>query len=178
MTETQITQLLQYLGDMVASGALVSYGLEYLKKTPYFPLINKHTKRVNFAISGMLAFFTSLGISAAWTPNGDLLISGLSFALIWEHGSKFVSQWLLQQGVYTGLIAKQQAPAVTLVQGSDPRAVLRTAHAVVEAAFARMAEDMARAHQEAKSSTSGPVVSVSGIGESLEGWPPPPSSKA
>lgn len=90
----------------LTTGAVVVYGLEWLKRAGWCRLVSADTGALNRLMSGVAAALMAFGISASgdattgWVihvPSVAVLIAGL-----WE----FSKQFVVQQLVYDGIVQK------------------------------------------------------------------------
>ena len=99
------------LGAQASIAIIVSFGLQWLKKSKYFPWITTQTEHVNRWVSIGAAFFTGVGIFASW-DHGTLTISGLTAGHIFHALTRGVEQWAFQSTVYRSVIAPPQSGVV------------------------------------------------------------------
>ena len=87
----------------VTSGALVVYGLQYLKTVGWCPWLTQNTKNVNRILSAIAAAALAFGITATgdasqgWVvqiPNSHALLAG-----VWHFGEQLTTQQLLYDGI-------------------------------------------------------------------------------
>ena len=99
------------LGAQATIAIIVSFGLQWVKKSQYFPWITTKTENVNRWVSILVAFFTGVGIYAQWN-NGTLIITGITATNIYHAVVRAVEQWTFQQTVYRTVIAPPQSGVV------------------------------------------------------------------
>ena len=95
-------------------GMMAAYVIEWLKRAPWFPLVQENASRLNRWFSVALAAATSAGLSFDWSGSffstdehggGTLVIGGLSVFTLWN----FLAQLTTQHTVYKAAIARQQS---------------------------------------------------------------------
>lgn len=90
---------------------VVAQAIEALKRASWFPWLQAHQKRALRVINVLSAGLASAGVVWAWSPDvpGRLVIDGLT----WQNLASLLGAWVtqagLQQGAYTGLIARHGA---------------------------------------------------------------------
>jgi hypothetical protein len=120
------------MGNQLATQAsvavLVSYALQWIKQSKWFPFITTETQTLNRWISAVVAFASGLGIFFTWNHTaGTLTIAGLTAANLLHAGTGMIQQWLFQHAAYRTLVApplpgavqaqeKDAAAAVAVVQ--------------------------------------------------------------
>lgn len=100
------------LGAQATIAIIVSFGLQWVKKSQYFPWITTKTENVNKWVSIAIAFFTGVGIFATW-DHGTLTITGLTASNALHAITRGIQQWVFQTTAYRTLIAP---PPTGLVQ--------------------------------------------------------------
>lgn len=103
------------LGTQATIAVLVSFGLQWLKKTPLFPWITVETQTLNRWVSMVVAAGSGFGILATW-DHGTLSITGLTAANAWHALSHVIEQWTFQHAAYRTLIAPPLPGAVQAQQ--------------------------------------------------------------
>jgi hypothetical protein len=85
------------IGTQVAAAAIISFVLNWLKKSSWFPWITAETTKLNRFMAILLSGLASVGIHFQWSSaNHSLLITGLSLGTI----LLFLWHWFVQF-VYT-----------------------------------------------------------------------------
>ena len=85
--------------------AVVSFAIEHLKQSRWFPFLSLSSARANAFAGVVVAVASSLGIHFEFNhAAGTLVITGLSLATIWHFGQDILTQWIFQQLVYKGAI--------------------------------------------------------------------------
>jgi hypothetical protein len=92
------------LGSQATLAVLVSFALQWLKNSKYFPWITVETQQLNRLLSVLIAFVSGFGIYATW-GQGTLSISGLTAANLFHAGTHAVQQLAFQHAAYRVLIA-------------------------------------------------------------------------
>ena len=94
----------QILSQQLGASALIVYGIEFLKRTPWTRWFTAHSDTLNRITSIVLAFCTSAGI--LWVASGNVISGGtltITFPPLMQilnallHG---LGQVALQEGVY------------------------------------------------------------------------------
>ena len=99
------------LGAQASIAIIVSFGLQWVKKSEYFPWITTKTEKVNQWVSIGIAFFTGVGIFATW-DHGTLTITGLTASNVLHAATRGIQQWVFQTTAYRTLIAPPQPGVV------------------------------------------------------------------
>ena len=96
------------LSAHLTTGAVIVYGIEWLKKSPWFSRITPETKVLNRIVSAVLAAIASVGISWQYDAHlGQLVITGLTWSTVAVSAWEFLKQFVMQQLVFDGVIAKK-----------------------------------------------------------------------
>lgn len=112
----------------LALGALISYGLQILKNSGWFPWLAEHTTTLNRSLSALAAFLSSVGIVAAstghlsWETGSTITFTIPSLSVLWQTALSTLGQWVIQEGVYKGLV---QPATVKEVAAVAPSAVMK-----------------------------------------------------
>jgi hypothetical protein len=102
----------------IVVGIVFSYGLQWLKKASWFPLLTERSGRyLKVALSAVVAAGSALAISVAWDPAGVLTISGLTVGNLWAGLQAFLVSFLVQHISYEKLV-RAAAPASAPSQAS------------------------------------------------------------
>lgn len=89
----------------ITASAVVVYGVELLKKSPWFPWIHRSSDAVNRTIAGVMAVGTALGIHAKFdAEHGTLLITGLTLASVAHFGFDWLRSFVFQEMIYKGVV--------------------------------------------------------------------------
>ena len=99
------------LGAQATIAILVSFGLQWLKKSRFFPWLTIETQAVNRWVSIVIAFGAGIGIYATWNQ-GTLTVTGLTPDNIYHALVRGVEQWAFQTTAYRSLIAPPQPGVV------------------------------------------------------------------
>lgn len=90
--------------------AMIAYGIEFLKKTKYFPWITAESAKLNRGLAVAVTGLAAAGIHMTYA-GGILTITGLTWWSL-AHGLwDWVRSFLVTQVAYDGLIAPNQKPA-------------------------------------------------------------------
>jgi len=106
----------------LALGAIISYALQWLKNAKWFPWLAEHTTTLNRLLSAVAAFLSSVGIVAAstghlsWETGTTITLAIPSLSIIWQTGLNTLGQWVIQEGVYKGLVQPATVKAVAAVE--------------------------------------------------------------
>lgn len=91
----------------LTTSAVITYGLEKLKESKYFPWLTAETKNLNRLASIVLAGAGALGVHAAWDPsNHTLMITGLYWTSILHGAWDWIRSWVSQQLIYDMAVQK------------------------------------------------------------------------
>ena len=102
----------------LAFGIITTYVLEWLKKCPWFPLLNTNTDTLNRLFSVLAAFASSVGIVAAstghlsWETGTTITLTVPSLSIIVDTTIHSIGQWGIQQAVYKGIVQTKPAMQV------------------------------------------------------------------
>lgn len=111
---TADSSVINHLG---VAGLLV-YTLEAMKRTPWFPWVNKHSDKINRLISVLSALTAAVGIEVAASGNihtgGQIIFTYPSLAQMFETGMHFIAQFAMQEALYKSAI-KPVPPTVQMV---------------------------------------------------------------
>jgi len=107
------------LGAQATTAILVSFVMQWLKKSRFFPWLTVETETLNYWVSAIIAFLTGVGIFVTWSQ-GTLTISGLTSVNIYHALVRGVEQWAFQTTAYRALIAP---PPAGYLQGMLDRRV-------------------------------------------------------
>jgi len=99
------------LGAQASAAILISFILQWIKKSKYFPWITVETQTINRWVSIVIAFCAGIGIYATW-HEGTLTITGLTAENMFHALTRGVEQWAFQKTTYRGLIAPPQPGVV------------------------------------------------------------------
>ena len=90
----------------IVIGVLASYGLEWLKRMSWFPVLTEQsTKIVKQLFSVVVAAFSALAITYSFDPTlGRLTIDGLTLTNVGHGFLTFVWSLIAQHGTHTLLI--------------------------------------------------------------------------
>lgn len=115
------------MGNEFASQAslavVVSFAMQWLKKSPWFPWISVKTENLNRGISMAIAFLSGFGIFFTWDHAASALtISGLTAAHLYHAAARGVEQWIFQQTAYRTVVAPPLPGAVQAEQGPQQKA--------------------------------------------------------
>lgn len=81
--------------------------MEWLKKEPWFPLLQLHAKTLNRVIAVLVAIGQTIGISFAFDATaGTLTIGGLVLSDIARIGVTALLAFITQELAYRGLVRK------------------------------------------------------------------------
>lgn len=99
------------LVSQITLGAVAAWGLEKLKGASWFPLLHEESAK---AIKILAAVVTSIcaitGLSYVWDPVAHtILIQNVSLASIGAASWHWLTQFVMQEGWYQGIIQKAQA---------------------------------------------------------------------
>jgi hypothetical protein len=103
------------LSSQATVAVVVSFAIQWLKKSPWFPWLTVETQKLNRWVAVVVAAATGFGIYATWT-NGALTITGLTPANLWHAATHVVEQWTFQHAAYRTLIAPPLPGAVQAQQ--------------------------------------------------------------
>ena len=98
--------LLQHL----SYGFATTYALEWLKKSPWFPLLKQETVTLNRVLSAGVAFLSSVGIVTAmnghltWAAGATISFTIPPISVLWGTLVHTVGQYGIQESVYKGLV--------------------------------------------------------------------------
>jgi hypothetical protein len=105
-----LTQLSSFASHITVGGAS-AHILEWAKGKPgvarWWDLLSGRSKTI---VGGLLAFFGSIGISAAFSHDPQqagvysIVLTGVTLPSIGSHLWGFIQSWVLQQGWYSALI--------------------------------------------------------------------------
>jgi len=95
------------LGAQASIAILVSFGIQWVKKSRFFPWLTVETQAVNRWVSIVAAFCAGIGIYATWNQ-GTLTVTGLTGINVYHALMRGVEQWAFQTTAYRGLIAPPQ----------------------------------------------------------------------
>ena len=94
----------------LTSGAVVVYGIEWLKSRGWCPWITSQTIWVNRLASASGAFAAVMGISFSYDPSvgGDIHIPAATMLVtgLWD----CVKQYVMQQMIYDGVVQQRGLP--------------------------------------------------------------------
>lgn len=96
----------------IAYGFTGTYALEWLKRSPLFPMLSRDTGRLNRAVSMLVALLSSVGIVTAmnghltWDAGATLTLTIPPLSVLWGTVVHTVGQYAIQQGVYEGMVKK------------------------------------------------------------------------
>ncbi len=99
------------LGTQATVAALVSFGLQWLKTSKYFPWITTETEKLNRWLAIVIAFLSGFGIYATW-DHGTVSITGLTAANAYHALVRCIQQWTFQQAAYRTIVAPPLPGAV------------------------------------------------------------------
>lgn len=92
----------------ITASAVVVYGVEMLKKSPWFPWIHRSSDAVNRTIAAAMAVATALGIHAKFdAEHGTLLITGLTLASVAHFAFDWLRSLVFQEMIYKGVVKPQ-----------------------------------------------------------------------
>lgn len=87
----------------LTTGALIVYGIEWLKRSGWCPWVRADTKRLNRVLSGVLAAIAAFGITWTYDPaiGGTITVPPLMAlaASTWEWLKQVTAQQLVWDGV-------------------------------------------------------------------------------
>jgi hypothetical protein len=93
------------LGTQASLAVLVSFAMQRLKASKYFPWLSGETERLNRVVALVIAFLSGFGIFVVWDHHGTLTISGLTAANLFHAATHGIEQWAFQQTAYRTVIA-------------------------------------------------------------------------
>lgn len=99
----------------IALAAVISYVMEWAKRSNLVPFFSQYSDSLNKAIGFLAAFISAAGIEAQMTGNlsmhtgATITLTIPSLSIVVETLMHTMGQWAIQQGVYHGLI--KQSPA-------------------------------------------------------------------
>lgn len=96
------------LGAQATTAIFVSFIMQWVKKSRFFPWLTVETETLNYWVSVIIAFLTGIGIFVTWSQ-GTLTISGLTATNIGHALVRGVEQWAFQTTAYRALIAPPPA---------------------------------------------------------------------
>ena len=96
------------LGAQASIAILVSFIMQWVKKSRFFPWLTVETEKLNYWMSVIIAFLTGIGIFVTWNQ-GTLIISGLTSSNIYHALVRGLEQWAFQTTAYRALIAPPPA---------------------------------------------------------------------
>lgn len=99
------------LGAQATIAIFVSFGLQWLKKSRFFPWLTVETQQLNRWVSIVIAFCAGIGIYVTW-HEGTLTVSGLTGPNMAHAIMRGLEQWAFQTTAYRGLIAPPQPGVV------------------------------------------------------------------
>lgn len=101
--------------SQLATGALLAYALQWVKRSRFVPWVSDHTKGINRALTGLTSFIATIGIHYTFDPTaGVLVIGGLHTQTLLEGGWAWIEQWAFQAVAGDVIIAKTTAEAVSV----------------------------------------------------------------
>jgi len=90
-------------------GAVAVYAIEHAKSSRLIPWMTVDTKALNRIASVALAFATSIGIGYTYDSDaGTLVLSGLTLSSLALACWEWVKQYVVQQVLFDGVVAKHQ----------------------------------------------------------------------
>jgi hypothetical protein len=92
------------LGSQATVAVLVSFAIQWIKKSSAFPWLTIETHKLNTLVSVIVAFASGFGIFATW-DHGTLAISGLTGVNLAHALTRIVQQWTFQHVAYRTVIA-------------------------------------------------------------------------
>lgn len=102
-------EILNTLPANAVVGAMAVYMIEWIKRQAWFPWVTTETKRLNALVNAGVAFAASIGVTAQFdAAAGELVIRGLTWAVIGHGVWEFAKQWTMQQAAYDFLVRKGQ----------------------------------------------------------------------
>lgn len=103
-------------GWQVALSALITFVLEHLKQSSWFPWLSQQTEGWNRIASVVLAAIGAVGIHAEFDATaGTLVITGLTLGGLLHFVLEWGRQWLYQQLIYKGVVRPR--PAIAPLKG-------------------------------------------------------------
>lgn len=93
------------LGTQATVAVLVSFAIQRLKASKYFPWLTGETEKLNRLVALVVAFLSGFGIFVVWDHHGTLTISGLTGANLFHAVMHGIQQWTFQQTAYRTVIA-------------------------------------------------------------------------
>jgi hypothetical protein len=93
------------LGTQATVAVLVSFAIQRLKASKYFPWLSGETEKLNRFVSIAIAALSGFGIFIVWDHQGILTISGLTAANLFHAATHGIQQWAFQQTAYRTVIA-------------------------------------------------------------------------
>jgi hypothetical protein len=119
------------LGNQFGSAIIVSYLLEYLKNSPFFPILSHLTSsRGKAVIGGIAAFITTVGIHYAFDyhpdSNSTITIIIPSMPELLHSLVDFAKQWGMQQFCYDTAVKDESVHFVPLTAITRPDRLVDT----------------------------------------------------
>lgn len=99
------------LSAHVVIGAAVTYGIEWLKESPYFSWIHVDSTKVNRAVSVVIALVIALGIQWSGDAHAGWVITVPPLESMKGAAWEFMQQFFAQQIVYDAVLNKARPVA-------------------------------------------------------------------
>lgn len=113
------------LATQASTAVLLSYALQWLKTSKWFPFITTETQALNRWVSAIVGFVSGFGIFATWDHSaGALTITGLTAANLLHAAVRGVQQFVFQHAAYRTLVAPP-LPGAEQSQAADLDAAMK-----------------------------------------------------
>jgi hypothetical protein len=103
------------LSTQATIAVFVSFAIQWLKKSSWFPFLTVETEKFNRWVSVIVAALSGFGIYATWA-SGTLSVTGVTAANVLHALTHGVQQFALQHAAYRTLIAPPLPGAVQAQQ--------------------------------------------------------------
>lgn len=116
---TEVKDILSLFSNQAFASFAIVYGLNYLKKSKWFPLLSYETSKLNHAAMLVVSGLASVGIHLSYS-RGTLTITGLSVATILAGVVHWVQSYLATRVTYDMLKSKLDPLPIVAASNYNP----------------------------------------------------------
>lgn len=109
------TAAIAQASSVITLSAMIAYGVQWAKKSKWFPWLSDHTANLNHFVAAGLSLAASWGVHTHFDKEAHVLsISGLCLLCVLHGAWDWSKQYIATRLIYDGVVSKAQAVPVTI----------------------------------------------------------------